>query len=101
MPFVILMSWKRQIVLVMTAALVTAAFVWPPQFGQTQVKAGAMRVAVEDGSELTLYEESHAIVIGASAYDKDKGWETLPGVLKDVTEVSSALEAQGFSVERL
>ena len=49
-----------------------------------------------DGKPLVLYEGSHALVIGISNYTN--GWPQLPGVLKDVEAVKTALEAQGFHV---
>lgn len=62
---------------------------------------GSIRVSVEDGSEVTFYEKSYALVFGASAYDKDKGWAALPGVLRDVEAVSAALKEHGFEVEQV
>ena len=96
------MRYRISIGATLLAVIIAAMFAPASQLSQSQVhRSGALRVAVEDGSEMTVYEESHALVIGASAYDKDKGWSQLPGVAKDVTEVSSALEEQGFVVERL
>jgi hypothetical protein len=48
---------------------------------------------------LTLYGESHALVIGASAYQN--GWPRLSGVPSDVEAISKALERQGFKVQNL
>ena len=42
------------------------------------------------------YAESHALVIGVSQYRN--GWSSLPGVRKDVKEVSQALQENGFQV---
>ncbi|MEK9763835.1 MAG: caspase family protein, partial [Deltaproteobacteria bacterium] len=43
-----------------------------------------------------IYAESHALVIGVSQYRN--GWSNLPGVRKDVKEVSQALQENGFQV---
>lgn len=43
-----------------------------------------------------LYENSHALLIGASNYTN--GWPVLPGVVKDVKLLKEGLEKQGFSV---
>ena len=48
------------------------------------------------GEQVLLYKESHALVVGVSAYEK--GWPTLPGVLKDVELVKYALEEKDFHV---
>lgn len=44
-----------------------------------------------------LYQESHALIIGASNYIE--GWPALPGVRKDVTAIGQALERKGFTVK--
>jgi len=48
------------------------------------------------GEQVLLYKESYALVVGVSAYEK--GWPTLPGVLKDVELVKYALEEKDFHV---
>jgi parvulin-like peptidyl-prolyl isomerase len=45
--------------------------------------------------ELPLYTESHALIIGASAYGA--GWPSLPGVKRDVALVKEALAKHGFT----
>ncbi len=53
------------------------------------------RVVDQEGEEVLLYRESHALVIGISDYTV---WPKLPGVREDVGAVKAALEAQGFHV---
>jgi len=55
-----------------------------------------IKIKDDKGKEISLYKESHALIIGASAYTA--GWPKLPGVKKDVDEVKSVLERQGFHV---
>ena len=50
---------------------------------------------VIDGKPVTLYNQSHALVIGVSNY---RNFEKLPGVSEDVNAVKTALETQGFHV---
>lgn len=50
----------------------------------------------KQGKEVILYKESHVLVIGVSNYTN--GWPELPGVRRDVREVTAILEAQGFNV---
>ncbi len=54
----------------------------------------------EDNKEqqFKLYEESYALVIGASNYISGNGWATLPGVKNDITTIREILEMQGFKV---
>jgi formylglycine-generating enzyme required for sulfatase activity len=59
----------------------------------------AVKIKVETGAELDLYDESRALVIGVSDYTA--GWRDLPGISADVEQVSAVLAAQGFGVERL
>lgn len=54
-----------------------------------------VRIRVESGQEIDLYDESHALVIGISNYTG--GWRKLPGVKTDVAEISRVLRAQGFN----
>jgi len=48
------------------------------------------------GKTTTLYNQSHALLIGISDYTA--GWPKLPGVKKDVIAVKNALEQNGFNV---
>ena len=53
-------------------------------------------VRTQQGTEIELYKDSYAFVIGNGSYTED--WPRLPGVLQDVDEVADVLEAHGFSV---
>lgn len=55
---------------------------------------------VGDGGAIGEFAESHALVIGCSAY-RGGGWQRLDGVPGDVAAVATALAAQGFAVQRL
>ncbi|HYN85596.1 MAG TPA: caspase family protein [Pyrinomonadaceae bacterium] len=55
-----------------------------------------VEIAFNDGTNVRLYNESHALVIGVSDYTN--GWADLPGAETDVREVSAALARQGFEV---
>jgi len=61
-------------------------------------RARGLNVGITDqqGKQVVLYKESHALVIGISDYTN--GWPKLPGVRRDVEAVKAALEAQGFNV---
>ncbi len=58
--------------------------------------ADEISVPGQDGSQIKLYNQSHALIVGISDYDN--GWPKLPGVRKDVNAVKQALERQGFDV---
>jgi formylglycine-generating enzyme required for sulfatase activity len=58
-----------------------------------------MSVVTGDGSTLTSFSNSYALVIGESRYTN--GWPSLPGVNGDTAAVKRLLEEQGFSVETL
>ncbi len=66
-----------------------------PAVSQTR---GLSKVVIrnEKGQEEQLYEESYALVIGASRYSA--GLNPLPGVRQDIQKVKKALEAHGFAV---
>ena len=49
-----------------------------------------------DGTVTTLYSGSYALLIGVSDYDY---WPNLPGVKKDIREITAVLEEHGFNVE--
>jgi cell division septation protein DedD len=85
----------------MSALLVAFVAAGAPRSLSQNRDAGTERVSVEveDGTKKVLYEGSYALVVGASKYDTDKGWQSLPGVLEDVRAVKTALEAHGFTVE--
>lgn len=54
-----------------------------------------VQVAI-DGVPATLYAQSHALLIGVSAYNA--GLPPLPGVVGDINTVKGALETGGFNV---
>ena len=57
-----------------------------------------VQVTVE-GTTTTLYKQSHALVIGVSAYNM--GLPPLPGVAGDINRIQSALESNGFDVTKV
>ena len=61
---------------------------------------GGMKITVhtEDGTELALYNDSYALIIGNGAYPAKNGWRPLPGAVEDVKEVAEVLERHGFNV---
>ena len=66
---------------------------------QTQQRGFKAVDVVVDGKQTPLYKQSHALIIGISAYNN--GWNALNGVKSDVAEVKKALEDNGFNVEVL
>jgi len=48
------------------------------------------------GKEIPLYKDSYAFVVGNGTYTK--GWDPLPGAIRDVKDVARALEENGFNV---
>ncbi|NWH06904.1 SUMF1/EgtB/PvdO family nonheme iron enzyme [Desulfobacter latus] len=54
---------------------------------------------MKDGSQVLLYKESYALVIGVSRYTR--GWSDLPGVKEDIRDVKVVLEDHGFHVTTL
>lgn len=83
------------------AQLLTAAAQnsWQAEWARTR---GAGIVGVNERSPnraVSLYGESHALVIGMSRYEHPY-WGDLPGVKVDGEEVSKALAEHGFTVER-
>lgn len=49
-----------------------------------------------NGTTSFLYQQSHALLIGVSAYNN--GFPALPGVIDDISAVKAALEENGFDV---
>jgi hypothetical protein len=66
------------------------------QEGLAASRGVTVKLKTEGGQAISLYKESHALVIGNGEYMK--GWDKLPGAVKDVKEVAAALERQGFKV---
>jgi formylglycine-generating enzyme required for sulfatase activity len=59
---------------------------------------GVMQVQVSiDDTITTLYQQSHALLIGVSNYTN--GLRSLPGVAGDIQEIKSLLEKNGFSTQ--
>ncbi|MCK5517452.1 MAG: caspase family protein, partial [Desulfobulbaceae bacterium] len=65
------------------------------------LQAGIRNVPITDkqGTEQILYDESHALLIGASSYYA--GWPVLPNVKNDIDKVEQALLQHGFIVTRV
>jgi hypothetical protein len=66
-----------------------------PSLAKTD-RGASIRVKDVAGTDVALYAESHALVIGISNYTN--GWPKLRGVADDVPAVKAALETQGFQV---
>ena len=54
-----------------------------------------IRVTTEQGKNVYLYDDYHALVIGVSNYEK---WPRLPNAVSDAKEVAAKLSALGFEV---
>jgi formylglycine-generating enzyme required for sulfatase activity len=79
------------------AGLLAGCLLMLPQLPQTQAQRGqGVRIRVENGQEIDLYNESHALVIGVRKYTN--GWRELPGAERDANAVSDLLRKQGFQV---
>ena len=59
----------------------------------------AIAVSTSPTAMLPVYENSHALIIGAGKYDE--GWAGLPDVSSDVEAVEAVLESHGFQVEKV
>jgi len=55
-----------------------------------------VQVTIE-GASTTLYNQSHALLIGISNYTNE--WSSLPGVNRDIPRLKESLEKNGFQVE--
>jgi uncharacterized caspase-like protein len=55
-------------------------------------------ITTKTGKNVILYENSYALIIGNSEYQKG-GWGNLPGVKDDITAVNEILCQHGFKVE--
>ena len=75
---------------------VTIQFIAVPEVAaQRGIK---ISVHTEDGTELDLYNDSYALVIGNGDYPAKNGWELLPGAVNDAKEVAEVLNRHGFDV---
>jgi formylglycine-generating enzyme required for sulfatase activity len=83
----------KLILAILWAGLLIAPPLWPRAQSQ---RGQGVRIKVETGQEIDLYAESHALVIGINDYTH--GWPDLPGVKRDVAEVSVVLREHGFIV---
>lgn len=103
------MRYRRLIGLALTTSLSLATVVPgvgsadAPATDGTEAGRGVHRVTLkavthEDQEPLPLYDESHALLIGASRY---RNWSHLPSVPGELDAVEDALTDSGFSVERL
>ncbi|MCP4400414.1 MAG: caspase family protein [bacterium] len=62
----------------------------------TERTRSLVRIEDQQGAQVLLYKESHALVIGVSNYTSS--WPKLPGVQHDVQEVKAVLEEHDFNV---
>ena len=89
------MFMKRYVVcLISVCAVIALCF----SAAYSKESRGVKIISIKDqqGKEIKLYKESHALIIGASNYTA--GWPKLPGVKKDVEETKRILEKHGFNV---
>ncbi|NQU41627.1 MAG: caspase family protein [Lentisphaerae bacterium] len=52
-------------------------------------------VRTSDGQDVSLYENSYALLVGVSDYQA--GWPRLPSIPREIADVEAALKANGFS----
>lgn len=62
------------------------------------VKRKVSRASTAEGESIELYDESHALLIGASRYSV---WSRLPSIKGELDDVERALVSTGFEVHRL
>ncbi len=63
--------------------------------GVAKAQVGSFKITDSRGRQITLYKESHALVIWAGDYQH---WDKLNNIEDEAKEVVSALEQQGFEV---
>ncbi len=87
------MNYRTAVYGIMLIALMSAVIP-----SATDASRGLEPVLIKDkqGKQVCLYNESYALVIGASRYTN--GWPKLAGVRKDVKLVTGILEEHGFKV---
>ncbi|HKQ79229.1 MAG TPA: caspase family protein, partial [Blastocatellia bacterium] len=83
-------------ILLPSLGLLLCAF--PLQSHAQTDRGQGVKITGADGTQIDLYDESHALVIGVSDYPAANGWRKLPGVKTDIEQVSEALRKQGFNV---
>jgi formylglycine-generating enzyme required for sulfatase activity len=78
--------------------IISFVFLYTLSLQVVEASRGMEPVFIKDnkGTQVGLYKESHALVIGASHYTN--GWPKLPGVKNDVQLVGSILKEHGFKV---
>ena len=83
---------------ILLTTILSGIFILGPISIALALNRGVVSVPINDdkGNQITLYEESHALVIGISDYTGD--WPRLPGVKEDVVAVREVLEKIGFHV---
>jgi len=74
---------RQRLAMMLAVSLFLGWFV-PLTFRVTngQERGQGVKIKVENGRVIDLYDESHALVIGVSDYNN--GWRKLPGVVADV-----------------
>ncbi len=55
-------------------------------------------IRTEDGTELPLYKDSYALVIGNGDYSAKNGWNPISSAVNDVKDVAEVLARHGFNV---
>lgn len=90
----IMKTRKKSLLLILLGIMILAL----PWLSVAQPNRG-QGVQRQEGSSVVpgWYSESHALVIGVSNYTN--GWRKLPGVKRDVEQVSTALRQHGFKVD--
>jgi len=78
----------------MASSLYVVLSIGSPLFADT--RGIKVRVKLPEGETVDLYRESYALVIGNGNYRK--GWDPLPGAIRDSKEVAHALKKHGFKV---
>jgi uncharacterized caspase-like protein len=67
---------------------------WP--IASAELQRGVVTIEDQQGTTISLYRESHALLVGVSDYTA--GWPDLESVSRELEQVKKTLEAQGFQV---
>jgi len=84
-------SWSTQKAIVFLALFLGVFLFWEPASWGLRIVA-----TTPEGKEIPLYNNSYAFVVGNGSYKK--GWDPLPGAIRDVKDVDRALKENGFNV---
>ena len=95
----LLLQWISRFLLLVAIGLFTGVVAHAQESGDRGLHRVPLQAVTQKGENLSLYKQSHALLIGVGKYSN--GWSNLDSVSSELDSLQTTLEQKGFNVVRV